>query len=98
MALKSTNGRQNHRALSGLCVCCEQRALKSTGERNTRNQVGAGTFGLRETACTPGDFESEHIWHPAAIWRRGVSPAGKLLTAVLGERLRRSQLAALVTS
>ena len=43
MALKSTNGRQNHHTISGLCVCCE-RALKGTGERNTHNQVGAGTF------------------------------------------------------
>jgi hypothetical protein len=44
MALKSANGRLNHRTLSGLCVCCE-RALKSAGERNTHNQVGAGAFG-----------------------------------------------------
>jgi hypothetical protein len=44
MALKSANGRLNHHTLSGLCVCCE-RALKSAGERNTHNQVGAGTFG-----------------------------------------------------
>jgi hypothetical protein len=54
--------------------------------------------GLRGTACT-GGFESYHIRHPAAAnWRRGVCPAGKLLTALLGERLRRSQLAALATS
>jgi hypothetical protein len=33
-----------------------------------------------------------------AIRRRGVSPAGKMLTALLGERLRRSQLAALTPS
>jgi len=44
MALKSANGRQNHHILSGLCVRRE-RALKSAGERNTHNQVGAGTFG-----------------------------------------------------
>jgi hypothetical protein len=44
MALKSSNGRQTHRTLSGLCVCCEQ-ALKSAGERNTHNRVGAGAFG-----------------------------------------------------
>jgi hypothetical protein len=44
MALKSVNGRLNHHTLSGLCVCCE-RALKSAGERNTHNQVGAGAFG-----------------------------------------------------
>jgi hypothetical protein len=44
MALKSANGRLNHHTPSGLCVCCE-RALKSAGERNTYNQVGAGTFG-----------------------------------------------------
>jgi hypothetical protein len=46
MALKSANGRLNHRtpSPSGLCVCCE-RALKSAGERNTHNQVGAGAFG-----------------------------------------------------
>jgi hypothetical protein len=53
MALKSFNGRQTHHALSGHRVCCE-RALKSTGERNTH---GARCRGLRETACT-GDFES----------------------------------------
>jgi hypothetical protein len=44
MALKSANGRQNHHTLSGICVCRE-RALKGAGERNTHNQVGAGTFG-----------------------------------------------------
>jgi hypothetical protein len=44
MALKSANGRLNYHTPSGLCVCCE-RALKSAGERNTHNQVGAGTFG-----------------------------------------------------
>jgi hypothetical protein len=48
MALKSANGRLNHRTPSGLCVCCE-RALKSAGERNTYNQAGAGTLGTRLT-------------------------------------------------
>ena len=81
MALKSANGRLNHHTPSGLCVCCE-RALKSAGERNTHNQVGAGTFGKPPARGTLGVSTSD-------------PPAGKLLTALLGERLRRSQLAAL---
>jgi hypothetical protein len=99
MALKSANGRLNHHTPSGLCVCCE-RALKSVGERNTHNQVGAGTFGKPPARGTLGVGTSD-------IQRRFgggffFPPAGKLLThvltALLGERLRRSQLAALTPS
>ena len=58
MALKSANGRLNHHTPSGLCVCCE-RALKSTGERNTHNQVGAGTFGKPPARGTLGVSTSD---------------------------------------
>jgi hypothetical protein len=78
-------------------VLSGERALKSAGERNTHNQVGAGTFG-KPPAVRGTLGVQKHIWHPAATWRRGVPPAGKLLTALLGERLRRSQLAALTPS
>jgi hypothetical protein len=60
----------DHRTLSGLRVCCE-RALKSVDKQKHTRGVGAGAFG--KTACT-GGFGSWHIWHPAAIWRRGVPP------------------------
>ena len=74
-------------------VLSGERALKCAGERNTRNQVGAGTFGKPPARGTLGVSTSD-------IQRRfgggGFPPAGKLLTALLGERLRRSQLAALV--
>jgi hypothetical protein len=56
MALKSANGRQTHHALSGHRVCRE-RALESTGERNTEYTRRGRCGDLRETACT-GDFES----------------------------------------
>jgi hypothetical protein len=73
MALKSANGRLNHHTPSGLCVCCE-RALKSAGERNTHNQVGAGAFG-KATACTGGGlWELAHLTSSGDLAAGGVSP------------------------
>jgi hypothetical protein len=97
LALKSANGRLNHHTPSGRLLLSGERALKSAGERNTHNQIGAGTFG-KPPAVRGTLGVQKNIWHPAATWRRGVPPAGKLLTALLGERLRRSQLAALTPS
>ena len=95
MALKSANGRLNHHTPSGRLLLSGERALKSAGERNTHNQVGAGAFGKPPARGTLGVSTSD-------IQRRfgggGCPPAGKLLTALLGERLRRSQLAALTPS
>jgi hypothetical protein len=96
MALKSANGRQNHHTLSGLCVCRE-RALKSAGERNTHGGVGVGAFGKPPARGALGVSTSGIQRRIGGGGVRG-PPAGKLLTALLGERLRRSQLAALATS
>jgi hypothetical protein len=61
MALKSTDGRQNHHTLSGLRVA----VLCAGAEKHRRTEYtrggavrGAETFGLRETACTGGGFGS----------------------------------------
>jgi hypothetical protein len=82
-------------------VCCE-RALKSVGERNTHNQQSDRYGGLRETACTlhghGGLWELAHLTSSGDLAAVFFFPAGKLLTALLGERLRRSQLAALTPS
>jgi hypothetical protein len=98
MALKSSIGRHTHHIPSGLRVCRE-RALKSAGERNTNGGVSAGTFGKPPARGTLG-ASTTGIQRRFAIWRRGLSPAGCWYSAVcvLGERLRRSQLAALATS
>ena len=53
-ALKSANGPAEPPHSIWPVVLSGERALKSAGERNTHNQVGAGTFGPRETACTGG--------------------------------------------
>jgi hypothetical protein len=68
------------------------RALKSVGERNTHGGVGAGTSG---NPPARGAVGVARLAVSVAIWRRGLSPAGKLLTVrwASGERLRRSQLA-----
>ena len=88
MALKSANGRQNHHALSGLCVCRE-RALKSAGERNTHGGVGAGTFGKPPARGAVGVARPAISGDLAA----GVIPCWQIADCALGERLRRSQLA-----
>jgi hypothetical protein len=90
-ALKGAYGRQNHRALSGLYVCCE-RALKSAGERNTHGTRGGRCGDLRETACTGGcgSCATSNQWRFGGA---GVIPCWQIADCALGERLRRSQLA-----
>jgi hypothetical protein len=80
--------------LSGLRVCCEW-ALKSAGERNTHGGVGAGTFGKPPARGTLGVSTSDI---QRLFGGGGSPPAGELLTALLGMRLRRMQLAALTPS
>ena len=68
MALKSANGRLNHRTPSGLCVCCE-RALKSAGERNTYNQAGGGPWDTlcAVCICTAEAMSGCSIREPTAV-------------------------------
>jgi hypothetical protein len=78
-------------------VYCE-RALKSAGERNTHGGAGAGTFGLRETACTGGCGSSTARLASSGDLAAGggpgaVIPCWQVTDCALGERLRRSQLA-----
>jgi hypothetical protein len=67
-------------------VCCEQ-ALKSVGERNTHGGWRCGD--LRETArarevALRGGMKRPCLIYKAAIWRRGLSPAGELSTGNIG--------------
>jgi hypothetical protein len=71
--------RQTHHTKTGLPVCCEQ-ALKSVGEQNTHRGVGAGAPGEPPARGTLRVSTSD-IQRRIGGWRRGVSPAGKFLTA-----------------
>ena len=94
-ALKSAHGRLNHHTPSGLRVCCES-ALKSAGELlSTRGLAGAGTFGkppARGTVGVTGLAISGDLAAGVII------PCWQIADCALGERLRRSQLAALTPS
>jgi hypothetical protein len=96
-ALKSAYGRQNHHALPGPACAVSGRWKALANGVHTGGSV-RGPSGNRLHAARGTLGASTSGLHPAAIWRRGVPPAGKLLTALLGERLRRSQLAALAPS
>jgi hypothetical protein len=76
MALKSANGRQTTTLyLPPACAAATGRALKSAGKRiHTHGGGGVGAFGKLSARGALG-FGSLYIWHPAAIWRRGVPPA-----------------------
>ena len=75
-------------------VLSGERALKYAGERNTRNQVGAGTFVKPPARGAVGVARLAISGDLAA----GVIPCWQIADCALGERLRRSQLAALTPS
>ena len=58
-ALKSANGPAESPHSIWQVVLSGERALKCAGERNTRNQVGAGTFGKPPARGTLGVSTSD---------------------------------------
>jgi hypothetical protein len=92
-ALKSANGPAEPPHTIWPVVFSGERALKGAGERNTRNQVGAGTSGKPPAR---GGVERLCVVRKRRIGGGGfISPAGKLLAGNIGSLCEQQPLKAL---